>query len=971
MSVEAVLSAYDESFSATLDKALKSINNLGRETQSTSQTVSAGGSSISRTFKSMAGAMGVVAIAGKAWDVVKDSMSGAINRFDTLNKYPVVMKALDYSTKDVAKSTAILSKGIDGLPTSLQDVTSVAQQLAPLTGSATKASKSAIALNNAFLASGASVADTSRGLQQYTQMLSTGKVDLMSYRTLMETMPIALRKVANSFGFTGKSAEQDLYKALQSGQITVDQLNDRFIKLNGGVNGFAQLAKKNSEGIGTSFANLKNAVVKNLANMLSAIDNGFKQAGFGSIAQVLDNMKGSINSAFQVIGPVVTNATVVILNFVKVVGGALKSAFSNDIFRTAVVGILGFVGAVMAAHKVISIFTTLRTAIVGLSVIAKAGNLAMAFSEAMSTLAKTSKIAGGAMKAFSAVASLGPWGIIAVAIAAVVAALTYFFTQTKTGRALWQSFTTWLSGAWQSLVGVATTVWNAIGQAVTHAVTAIQNIWNGLIIWFSQLWQNIVTTAKSLWSGFAQFFTPIIETVKSIWNGIKEFFDALWQGVVTTSQGVWNSFIQGMTPIVEAIKNLWNALKEFFNTLWQGIVTVTQTIWNTLVTIFTPIIETIKSTWQTLQSFFSQLWQGIVTIFQNVWNNIKTIVQTAIQVISQIIQITMQVVQAIWSTSWNAIKTVVQGALAGISTVVSTAITMLGTVIQTGLAIIVAIWNVVWNTFSIVVSTVWNVISTIISTVLNVIAGIIQAITAAIQGDWSGAWNAIQNVVSTVLNAISSIVSSVLSGVAGIFSGVMNGLKSVVSAVWNGIKSLFSEGVNFIKSVVHIDLGAAGRAIMNSLWNGMKSIWNGIKNWVSGIADWIKEHKGPISYDRKLLIPAGQAIMNGLNNGLINGFGEVQSNVSDMANQIQQAITTPGFDIGASIGNLGSINSNYTGSLAIQDSQLQMQNNALLRQLLNKDTTMVLDDGTLVGYTADQYDYRLGQNTALKDRWSR
>lgn len=869
MSVEAVLSAYDESFSATLDKALKSINNLGRETQSTSQTVSAGGSSISSTFKSMAGAMGVVAIAGKAWDVVKDSMSGAINRFDTLNKYPVVMKALNYSTKDVARSTAILSKGIDGLPTSLQDVTSVAQQLAPLTGSATKASKSAIALNNAFLASGASVADTSRGLQQYTQMLSTGKVDLMSYRTLMETMPIALRKVANSFGFTGKSAEQDLYKALQSGQITVDQLNDRFIKLNGGVNGFAQLAKKNSEGIGTSFANLKNAVVKNLANMLSAIDNGFKQAGFGSIAQVLDNMKGSINSAFQIIGPVVTNATVVILNFVKVVGGALKSAFSNDIFRTIVVGILGFVGAVMAAHKVISIFTTLRSAIVGLSVIAKAGNLAMAFSEAMSTLAKTSKVAGGAMKAFSAVASLGPWGIIAVAIVAVVAALTYFFTQTKTGKTLWQGFTTWLSGAWQSLVGVATAVWNAIGNAINAVVNFIKPYWQGLVTFFTGIWTSIVAGVAPIWQGLVNVFNSIISAIVAVW--------------------------QALAPIIVPIV--------------AGVVAI---IGATLITI--------------------------VTVFQTVWNMLVPIVQVVWQLISAI---------------------------------VTTAISVLGTVIQTGLAVIVAIWNVVWNTFSIVVSTVWNVISTIISTTLNVIAGIIQAITAAIQGDWSGAWNAIQNVVSTVLNAISSIVSSVLSGVAGIFSGVMNGLKSVVSAVWNGIKSLFSEGVNFIKSVVHIDLGAAGRAIMNSLWNGMKSIWNSIKNWVSGIADWIKEHKGPISYDRKLLIPAGQAIMNGLNNGLINGFSEVQSNVSDMANQIQQAITNPGFDIGTSIGNLGSINSNYTGSLAIQDSQLQMQNNALLRQLLNKDTTMVLDDGTLVGYTADQYDYRLGQNTALKDRWSR
>lgn len=811
----------------------------------------------------------MVAIAGKAWDVVKDSMSGAINRFDTLNKYPVVMKALNYSTKDVARSTAILSKGIDGLPTSLQDVTSVAQQLAPLTGSATKASKSAIALNNAFLASGASVADTSRGLQQYTQMLSTGKVDLMSYRTLMETMPIALRKVANSFGFTGKSAEQDLYKALQSGQITVDQLNDRFIKLNGGVNGFAQLAKKNSEGIGTSFANLKNTVVKNLANMLSAIDNGFKQAGFGSIAQVLDNMKSSINSTFQVIGPVVTNATVVILNFAKVIGGALKSAFSNDIFRTAVVGILGFVGAVMAAHKVISIFTTLRSAIVGLSVIAKAGNLAMAFSEAMSTLAKTSKIAGGAMKAFSAVASLGPWGIIAVAIAAVVAALTYFFTQTKTGRTLWQSFTTWLSGAWQSLVGVATTVWNAIGNAINAVVNFIKPYWQALVTFFTGIWTSIVAGVTPIWQGLVNVFNSIINTIVAVW--------------------------QALAPIIVPIV--------------AGVVAI---IGATLITI--------------------------VTVFQTVWNMLVPIVQVVWQLISAI---------------------------------VTTAISVLGTVIQTGLAVIVAIWNVVWNTFSIVVSTVWNVISTIISTTLNVIAGIIQAITAVIQGDWSGAWNAIQNVVSTVLNAISSIVSSVLSGVAGIFSGVMNGLKSVVSAVWNGIKSLFSEGVNFIKSVVHIDLGAAGRAIMNSFLNGLKSVWENVKSFVSGIAGWIKAHKGPISYDRKLLIPAGQAIMNGLNNGLINGFGEVQSNVSDMANQIQQAITTPGFDIGASIGNLSSINSNYTGSLAIQDSQLQMQNNALLRQLLNKDTTMVLDDGTLVGYTADQYDYRLGQNTALKDRWSR
>lgn len=196
MSVEAILSAVDQNFTRTMENAVNQLSQVTRQSQ-------ASGAGLVRSGALMGAGM---AIASKAIGVVKDSMSGAISRFDTLNKYPVVMQALGYSTNDVAKSAQTLQKGIDGLPTSLDEITSISQQLGPLTGGANKAAKSAIALNNAFLASGASTADTSRGLQQYTQMLSTGKVDLMSYRTLMETMPIALRKVANSFGFTGKSA---------------------------------------------------------------------------------------------------------------------------------------------------------------------------------------------------------------------------------------------------------------------------------------------------------------------------------------------------------------------------------------------------------------------------------------------------------------------------------------------------------------------------------------------------------------------------------------------------------------------------------------------------------------------------------------------------------------------------------------------------------------------------------------------
>lgn len=739
MSVEAILSAVDENFTKTMESAVDSLSKVMQANQQASGGMIRSGA--------MMGA--AAAVTGKAIGVIKDSLGGAISRFDTLNKYPVVMDALGYSTRDVAKSSQILQKGIDGLPTSLDEITGIAQQLGPLTGGANKAAKSAIALNNAFLASGASVADTSRGLQQYTQMLSTGKVDLMSYRTLMETMPIALRKVANSFGFTGKSAEQDLYSALQSGQITVDQLNDRFIKLNGGVNGFASLARKNSQGIATSFANLKNAVVKNMANMLTAINQGFQQAGFGSIAQVLDNMKVAINASFAAIAPIVTNATKVILVGLKSLIGFVNQ--NKDWLTPLTVGILTFVGQVKAIKGAITIFGQLKTAFEVFKTIKQASNLATAV-KGLNDLAKSSKLAAAAQTALNIAQSLSPMTWLIVGIVAVVAALAYFFTQTKTGRQLWSNFINWLKGA---LTG------------------------------FQQFWQNLN-------NAIVQIFTEI-------WN-------ALWQQV---------------GAIVASFKAAWNGLAAFFSGLWQGIVSAASAAWNGLVTV---------------------------------------------------------------------------------------------------------------------ASTVWN---------------------------------AIRSVVSTIWNGTVSVVQSIGAGLRAFWNSMMNGLRSVVSSVWGTIKGVFSAGISFIRSVVHVDLSGAGRAIMNSFLSGLESVWGSIKSFVGKIAGWIKRHKGPISYDRKLLIPAGQAIMQGLNAGLTDGFGAVQDNVSTMAGRIQSLVANTQNGYAAGLSNLNSsMTSTIAGTMTIENNAQQNRIAQLLEVIANKDTTMVMDSGALVGATAGAYDRNLGQNVALNGRWS-
>ena len=154
------------------------------------------------------------------FNVLGNSVAKAASRYDTLNRFPKVLQQIGFSAGNSSQAIKELSNGTKGLPTALDEVASTTQRIAVLTNDLKGATKTTLALNDAFLASGASTDGASRGLEQYIQMLSRGSVDMESWKTLQETMGTALNDVAKAFGFAGKSAQNDLYKALKTGQIT-------------------------------------------------------------------------------------------------------------------------------------------------------------------------------------------------------------------------------------------------------------------------------------------------------------------------------------------------------------------------------------------------------------------------------------------------------------------------------------------------------------------------------------------------------------------------------------------------------------------------------------------------------------------------------------------------------------------------------------------------------------------------------
>src|SRR5690625_2763924 len=135
-------------------------------------------------------------------------------------------------------------------------------------------------------------------------MLSKGEVDLQSWRTLQETMGVALNQLAEDFGYTGSSAQNDLYDALKSGEVTFDEFNAKLIEASERQGGFADMAIEASKGIRTSWENIQTAVVVGVTGVLEEIDKllggtGDVEDGFEGIVGVLETVKDSIYTVFD------------------------------------------------------------------------------------------------------------------------------------------------------------------------------------------------------------------------------------------------------------------------------------------------------------------------------------------------------------------------------------------------------------------------------------------------------------------------------------------------------------------------------------------------------------------------------------------------------------------------------------------------------------------------------------------------
>ena len=752
---------------------------------------------------------------------------------------------------------------------------------------------------------------------------------------------------------------------------------------------FNAIVEKIASFVSTSVAKIKE-FWQGFSNTSAIAD--FKKAlseVWEAIKKVASALSGGDMASFgEKIGKGLSIASQAIQSFAKVVQSlspdqirAIASAFlafktAQRTTKLATDALIGLRGAVSATKYVFGGMVNagnVGKALFGIARGSKAASSALYFMSETSTLAKVavgglnifSKIGGWIGPAVTAIVGfLGPVGLVIAAIVAIGAAIVVLWNKSE-------GFRNFFIGLWDGIVNVASNAWQGI-----------QNAWNGVVEWFSSLWNSVKETASNAWNSFVEKARPVIDAIKSAWNTISEFFSNLWSGIKSFASDVWNSFLEGARPIVEGLMNVWNALKNFFSALWDGIVSVATTVWNGIVEVVMPIIETIKTAWNSLVEFFTNLWTSIIEGFTTAWNGFVDFLTPVVETIKGLWTGFSEFMSTIWNsiaevatTAWNTLQPVIETVWTAIQQFITSAIEVIQNVITTGMQIVQEVWNAVWTVFTTIVQTVWTVISTIISTVLNVIAGIINTVTSIIKGDWSGAWENIKGIAQTVWEGIKSVISTVINAISTIIGTVLGTIKNTVTTIWNGIKDFISNTINNIKGTVinvanslkdgfmnvldslkngvsnaidavkgffdrlwNVDLSGAGQAIMEGFLGGLKSMWGAVTDFVGGIASWIAEHKGPISYDRRLLIPAGQAIMSGFNTTLMGGFEDVKGNVSGMADGIRSMFDDAGSRVSAMSNALqGNFSNNVSGTLSATYEVNQTKEPAIINLALGSN----------------------------------
>ncbi|TCO56801.1 phage-related protein [Actinocrispum wychmicini] len=411
-----------------------------------------------------------------------------------------------------------------------------------------------------------------------------------------------------------------------------------------------------------------------------------------------------------------------------------------------------------------------------------------------------------------------------------------------------------------------------MGQVGGPIATLITSLGDALIALMPTL-ASITTLFATVLTVALDALTPMIEALTPSFQQLADAVGTMLVGAIQAVRPVLVPLAHTLGPLlvaaVQAVTPVLLALARILTDLLVMALKAVQPILPPLIEFLTQLGQLIGKflldAFTTLQPLLQLFFDFLAQLFTALQPLLPALTQLATQVLQGLLDILtpllpplMQLAQLVFP----AIISIVQAVIPVITQVLSVLGELIPAVVKIA-EVLVPIFQGIFD----IVQRVWPGIQDIIEGAMRAIKGVIDLVMGIITGDWSRAWDGIKSILSGAWELLKGGVKLGIDAVVALFVDLPG---AILRALGN-LGGLLLE---------------AGKAILQGLWDGIKWVWNKVMDFFSSIGSWIADHKGPLSYDKRLLIPAGKAIMQGLAAGLSDGFDDVQRLVSGMSERL-------------------------------------------------------------------------------------
>lgn len=641
----------DESgFNAGMDGAVKKLGSFDNNISSTSKRSSNSLGSIWKVFAGSFLASGVTKVVGFGFNLIKDSVSGAIDRVDTMNNAVRNFQNMGFEKSEINKTigeNGTLIKGIKGLPTPLNDAVGHVQLLASSTGDLGRSDQIFRALNDGILGFGGTTDQVNEAVIQLSQSFSNGKVDAQTWNSMINAqLGPTLGAIAKKMGMTMGELKEGLSKGTVSVKEFQDQLIEMDTKGGGGLKSLNQIAKDSTKGIKTSIQNAKTAITSGVGDIIKGLNKALVDADLGGFKGIIDNFGNAMKSFLKAIAANIPKAVAFLGKFFKTLsdfGSALK--FVMPFLVPAATAFGAFMLQLKGIPTIIKSFNNLKTAITGI---------------------------GNSLKIMGSIAAANPFVLIVGAIVGAIAVFGYFMATNEEFRTkvigIWNDVKKVVLDTLVSIKEWGLKTWDSIKEAATKAVTEIKNAWSGIKEWFSNLWNSIKETASNAWNSFKtvviQPITEVVQEIVSIFSGVIDFLVGIWTNLIEIGGSYFeilkNVILAPILFVTSMITGGWSETRDNMIAVWNNIRENALNIWNSIKNLFTIVTSAMvsigKISWNGFKIELINIWNFIKTSASMIWNGIKVLLQVTWNSIRIMAANTWKSIQDTMINTWNSIK---------------------------------------------------------------------------------------------------------------------------------------------------------------------------------------------------------------------------------------------------------------------------------------------------------------------------